>query len=116
LTARLGHVSMLSMSEETPTIAQDAVTRVRAVVLAHLGDEQVSVYLFGSRARGDAHRRSDIDVGYIAHGPMDAQVLSALREALDELSIPYTVELVDLAATTNTFREMALREAVVWKD
>jgi len=47
-------------------------------------------------------------VGYIAHGPMNPWVLPTLREALDELNTPYTVELVDLAETAESFREMAL--------
>lgn len=107
---------MDAMSAGLPSTAHDEIAKVRALVLAHLGDRDVGVYLFGSRARGDAHRRSDIDVGYVARSPLEAGVLHRLRDAIDALNLPYQVELVNLAETTEAFRDMALREAIPWKE
>jgi len=38
---------------------------VKDTVLAHLEGEDAEAWLFGSRARHAAHRRSDIDVGIL---------------------------------------------------
>ena len=48
--------------------------------------------------------------------PLEARVLHRLRDAIDALNLPYQVELVNLAETTESFRDMALREAIPWKE
>lgn len=53
------------------------------------------VVLFGSRARGDAQRGSDIDLA-IAAPDMDFDEYLRLRRELAELNIPYMVDLLKL--------------------
>ncbi|URR36385.1 nucleotidyltransferase domain-containing protein [Thermosynechococcus sp. HN-54] len=53
------------------------------------------VVLFGSRARGDAHSGSDIDLA-IAAPDMDFDEYLRLRRELAELNIPYMVDLLKL--------------------
>ena len=59
----------------------------------------VSVYLFGSRAEGRAHRESDVDVGVL----MDREALPTSRERFDaslrlsaELGVALAPERIDL--------------------
>jgi len=49
-----------------------------AALKAHFGDQLVDVLLFGSKARGDAHPGSDIDVVVILDNP-DSQAVSGAR-------------------------------------
>lgn len=103
------------MNTAATDIASRSVERVRETVLAWLGAEDVAVWLVGSRARGTAGRRSDIDVAYRARAPLDPRIRHGLREALDDLPIPYTVDLVDLAEASAAFGAAALEEAIPWK-
>jgi hypothetical protein len=41
-------------------------------------------------------------------------VLATLRDALEESTIPYRVDVVDLAETDADFRERIRREGVLW--
>lgn len=41
---------------------QQALNRFREILTKQFGPEIISVHLFGSKARGDAHPESDIDV------------------------------------------------------
>ena len=43
-------------------------------------------------------------------------IIVLLKEKIDELNIPYTVDIVDLSRVSKTFRERALRDGVVWKN
>lgn len=52
--------------------------------------------LFGSRAKGTATERSDIDIA--VSGVED---IGALREALDAIPTLYQIDLVDLDTCTN---------------
>lgn len=56
----------------------------------HLQGTGVCAHLYGSRARGNARRFSDIDIALSAgNRPVPAAVLAALAESLEESRIPY---------------------------
>ena len=84
------------------------------VVRTHLADRNVHVRLFGSRARGDAHTWSDIDVAVQADPALPAGVLAALREALDESSCLLNVDVVDWNDADAALRESITREGIEW--
>lgn len=88
--------------------------QVRSEVLQTLGDRPVDVWLFGSWASGQAGRTSDIDVALDPRGPLARSEVARLRERLDELPVPYPVELVDLRDAGGTFRDKVRREGVRW--
>ncbi len=94
----------------------DHLKELKAAVLKFLKDEDVKIILFGSRARGDFVNTSDVDVGIIPGKKFDSKKLTLLREYLDELNMPYKVEIVDLSSVSEEFKQMTLKEAKVWKD
>jgi hypothetical protein len=92
------------------------INKLKEVFLEFLKDEDVKVVLFGSRARGEFVNTSDVDVGIILDNGVDRKKLILLREYIDELNIPYKVEIVDFSTVSDDFKKTALKEAVVWKD
>ena len=88
--------------------------RVEHIVRRALSPHRANVYLFGSWARGLQRPASDIDVAIEGSGPLPPGVLAGLREALEESTIPYPVDIVDLADTEADFRERVHREGVLW--
>jgi uncharacterized protein len=98
---------------ETNT-ARQALADVRRIVFETLGGEGATVYLFGSWARGDATRLSDIDVAIDPHLPLPRGVLARLRERLEESHVPYHVDVVDLTKATPEFRCRVLAEGIPW--
>jgi len=72
------------------------------------------VYLFGSAATGALRASSDIDVAIEAPEPLPAALLSRLREALEESTIPYEVDVVDLGTVDPEFRQRVKREGILW--
>ena len=92
----------------------DHLAEVKRIVLEGLKKHQARVFLFGSRARGDAARWSDIDVAVLPLEPLPAGLLSSIREQLEESTIPYTVDLVDLSEADRSLREFVQREGLLW--
>lgn len=89
--------------------------RLKNIINDFIKDEDVKIFLFGSRGRGDNAPASDVDIG-IMHGPgFDKGKISLLREYIEESNIPYKVEIVDLAETSEKFRDSVLKEAILWK-
>jgi len=98
------------------SVAIRALGEVRRIVLDVVSKENVKVYLFGSWARGEAIRLSDIDVAIDPHVPLPRGTLARLRERLEESHVPYRVDVVDLTRTTPEFRRRVLAEGVLWND
>jgi len=93
-----------------------SIQNVKTTVLKTFEHDDVMIILFGSRARGNAHRTSDIDIGILASGKCDRQKITALRAELEEMNIPYTVDLVDLSTVSEDFRQKVLDEGQIWKE
>ena len=90
------------------------LAHVRGIVAARLGRYGVRVYLFGSRATGGARAGSDIDIAVDPCEPLPPGTLAELREALEESTIPFRVDVVDLRDTDARFRDRVREEGVEW--
>lgn len=95
------------MSSLSP-IYQKSIQNLKSLVFETLKEENVIVILFGSRARGDFSRVSDIDIGVLPGKNFDRRKLVFLKERIEDLNIPYTVDVVDLSGVSEVFKEKAL--------
>ena len=70
--------------------------------------------LYGSWARGEEKQSSDIDVAINPHEDLPVGLLSEIRESFENSTIPYRIEIVNLATTDKTFSEKVLDEGIEW--
>ena len=89
----------------------EAANFAAAVVRRHLPDPAYRVFLFGSRAAGSAHQRSDIDIGIEGPSAVSPAIMAAIEDELDEAPTLYTIEVVDFVRVSDSFRRDA-RERV----
>ena len=95
----------------------DYLQQIKKLVLDELDKEPVRIILFGSRARGNYHQTSDVDIGVIPRkSTWNSNKLSLLKEKLEDLDVPYKVDVVNLNETSEEFKEEVLKGAVIWKD
>ena len=95
---------------------QQALEELRQMVLDALGGHEAEVWLFGSCARGEIMQHSDIDIAILPRTDVPPEFFSALSEQIEESSIPYDVDLVDLRRAAPTLVEEVRREGVKWRD
>jgi predicted nucleotidyltransferase len=89
---------------------------IKMSILKALANTDADIFLFGSRAAGTAHEKSDYDVGYYAEEGLSAYTLADLKEKLEEFPIPARVDLVDFAVLSPEFIKIALKGGVeIWK-
>jgi predicted nucleotidyltransferase len=69
------------------------------------------VILYGSRARGDFHDRSDIDIA-IDNGQRTR--LAEARSVIEGLHIPYKFDIVDMHHISDEFKKVIQQEGVIW--
>jgi len=88
--------------------------RILAILRKALRRTPCRVYLFGSRAAGTAREGSDFDIA-VQGGRDSCVALGLAREWLEESTIPFSVDLVDLAAAPQALRDhVQLRGILLW--
>jgi predicted nucleotidyltransferase len=72
-----------------------------------------SVWVFGSRAKNRARRRSDLDLAIGGSEPLPLNLTIDLKEDFLESDLPYFVDLVDVNAISPEFRARIQRDFVL---
>jgi predicted nucleotidyltransferase len=76
-------------------------------------NSQAKVYLFGSSVKGDYKKFSDIDIA-IENG--DKEAITNIRYQIENLNIPYKVEIIDLSKVSKEFKKEILKTGIlIWK-
>ena len=90
--------------------------RAELVPLIHKRVPGATIYLFGSRARKDYHEGADIDIAISApeQKVVDIFVLGMLALDLEDTMVPVEVDFVDFNGASEKFRQIVLREGIVW--
>ncbi len=73
-----------------------------------------TVYLFGSRAKGSYHDRSDIDIAVDIGEKMKIASVGEIRDMLNASNIPYKFDVVDLYGIDERLRSIILKEGIKW--
>ncbi len=85
------------------------------MVLEALADREAEVWLFGSCARDDVMQHSDIDIAVLPHSELADDFFAGLSDRIEQSTIPYNVDLVDLRTAAPTLLDEVRREGVKWK-
>lgn len=92
-------------------------TLLKEKILEVFGHTRAKIFLFGSRATGQARRGSDADIGIES---MDAETFRKLKIQFDafweDSNIPFRVELVHFDTAGEEFKKQALKDRVIWKE
>lgn len=94
--------------------SQYILEMVKGLVLHHIGQEAVKIYLFGSWARGEERMTSDIDLAVETEEGTPFSKAAYLREILEESVIPYRVDVVDLAEASEAIIDKVRKEGIPW--
>ena len=79
---------------------------------AHLLDHVRKIILFGSRARGDADPRSDIDLAFDGEGISQSEWL-AILDTLEDCATLLKIDAIDYNVASEELRQRINQEGVV---
>jgi uncharacterized protein len=91
--------------DSRPTILRE----LKRSLESFLGDQLVSMVLFGSMARGDYHDASDVDVAVIVHG-LTWRLKSQILDEVAELELEHHMPLSVLVFSNEEFNHLKKRE------
>jgi len=89
-----------------------SIDELKAFLGEYFDPDEVDLFLFGSRARGDYSRFSDIDLGIYKKKKVDLKI-SLLREILENSNLPFKVDIVVLN-NNKKFKDIVSKEGVRW--
>ena len=71
-----------------------------------------TVWIFGSRARGDHQNHSDVDILYEFGGDQmpPSGLIFSIKSEFDESRFPYTLDLVAVKDLASSYRPHVLRD------
>ena len=93
-----------------PAVIDSIVQRARDTLPAR------KIWLFGSRARGDHHPKSDIDLAFQLTAPAPGAWARFVADVHEEARTLLSVDLVDLEQCDAELRAAILREGVILYD
>jgi type I restriction enzyme S subunit len=95
----------------TPAVSPGEWGIVRAILQRHVPGHEV--WLFGSRANGTAKPFSDLDLAILSTQPLPLSILAELADDFSESDLPFKVDIVDWATTSESFRKVIEAERVI---
>lgn len=102
--------------QDHSTLRDSILYELRELVVDQLSSEKVRIYLFGSWAHQEEKQSSDIDIAIETDKPLDLYKWNDLIEKIEESTIPYKVDVVDLRHTSPKFAEKVKEEGILWND
>jgi predicted nucleotidyltransferase len=85
---------------------------VRRQVFQFLDQKKYKVFLFGSRVNGQARKFSDVDIGIEGSERVPFTVMMQIRDAFEESSLPYFVDVVDFHNVDQKFEAVAKKNVI----
>jgi predicted nucleotidyltransferase len=92
----------------------DYLDIVKQIVLLHVPNDAFALFLFGSRAVGNAKLLSGIDIGILGTEPLPMMVKAHLDAELEESIVPFKIDLIDFYQVDNDFKKEALKKILIW--
>jgi predicted nucleotidyltransferase len=106
----------MAQAHQNLTIELKYLNQTRDLVLRVTSDLDCTIFLFGSRARGVHRRSSDIDIGFSGLSESAfTKTRDCLLSELEESVIPHHVDLVNIDTAPSAFRDVAMKEVIIWK-
>ena len=94
-------------------LTSDAWAEVQAILQRCASEWEV--WAFGSRTTGKAKPYSDLHLALITPVALTLSQMATLQEAFDASDLTFRVDLVDWAATSDSFRQIIAAHKVVVK-
>lgn len=76
---------------------------------------EAKIYLFGSFARGDFNRLSDIDIAVDNKTELPITEMVQIKNMIEALNLPRRVDVVDFISAPEALQENILKDGVLWK-
>ncbi len=93
----------------------DSESKRKIIDLLSVLFPDAKIYLFGSRARGEQRKLSDIDLAIDAGQALEPRFIEEARAVLLASDVPYPIDVVDYHSVSKNMRAFIDQEKILWK-
>jgi predicted nucleotidyltransferase len=93
-----------------PLSADEILSYSANIIASYLPDARV--FLFGSRAKGDARETSDFDIAVDAGSKISFGVIARVRDEIDELRTLKSIDIIDLNRVNPKFKTIIYKSGM----
>ena len=86
----------------------------KEITLNLIDKEKITVFLYGSRATGNAMHDSDIDIGLWSPVRIDSSIIRRINDAFEDSIVPYHVDITDFSKVNSRFKKIATENIIIW--
>ena len=83
-------------------LSKEQIDFIKKILFTYIPN--VKAYVFGSRARGNYKRYSDLDVVLDSHSPISIKTWLEIQEQFSESSLPIKVDLIEMNKLDPSFK------------
>lgn len=99
------------ISNNTLAITAEELELLQSILKRYAPD--FKVWAFGSRVTGNHKPYSDLDLALVGNAPISIETRAALSDALSSSALPYKVDIVDWASTSEAFQQIIEKQKLV---
>lgn len=93
-------------------LTQNEYDYLQEELVIPLKETGANVWIFGSRARGDHKKFSDIDILVESHDKNISSLLSNIREKFEEGNFPYKIDLLLIEDLAQSYKDSVLEDRI----
>ena len=93
-----------------PLSADEILADATNIIAKYLPDARI--FLFGSRAKGDARETSDFDIAVDAGSKISLGVIARIKDEIDELRTLKSIDIIDLNRVNPEFKTIIRKSGV----
>ncbi|MGP8320413.1 MAG: nucleotidyltransferase domain-containing protein [Methanosarcinaceae archaeon] len=101
---------MKQIAHPNPLSADEILTGATNIIASYLPDARI--FLFGSRAKGDARETSDFDIAVDAGSKISLGVIARIKDEIDELRTLKSIDIIDLNRVNPKFKTIIRKSGV----
>lgn len=92
--------------------SEKILQEVKKIVFNYLSKDEYSIFLFGSRAKGDNLERSDFDVGIFGNSPVPWSKMTIIKDKIDRIPTLKKIDIIDLKSSSESFKKEAVNNSI----
>ncbi len=93
-------------------LTEKEFSTLNTLLLTPMRSKGAEIWIFGSRARGDHKKFSDIDILYDSKSQELSYDVSCMKESLEDSDLPYKVDIVDLKYLADSYKTSVLKDRI----
>lgn len=93
-------------------LEQKYLDRILNIINSIIQDDNLEIYAFGSRVTGKAKQYSDVDIALKSKEKIDPNKLNKINIELENTTIPYEVDVLDLNSISDNFKNCIEKDLV----